>query len=158
MIENAIETQRHFTIYFFPPAYGKMLECPRKRQKIAFVTKKPTYDRLVKKESFLGRKIIDESCVLVKNRQTKVRFEKPPFIGYRVYFSSFYPTIYVLFTFYSTILLQFTQNFGLGLFEMRDLQFHSPLVEPTLRTKWISRSRSLLWHGWLHWIELNWIK
>ena len=61
--------------------YGKMLECPRKRQKISFVTKKSKYDRLVKKESFLGRKIIDESCVLVKNRQTKIRFEKPPFIG-----------------------------------------------------------------------------
>ena len=61
--------------------YGKMLEDPKKRQRVAFVTDKKRYHRLVKKESFDARKIIDENCVLVKNKQTKVRFEKPLFIG-----------------------------------------------------------------------------
>lgn len=37
-----------------------MLEDPRKRQRIAFVTQKRTYERLVKKETFSGRRIIDE--------------------------------------------------------------------------------------------------
>ena len=59
-----------------------MLEDPRKRQKISFVTKRNVYERLVKKNSFIGRRIIDSSAVLVKNRQTKVKFEKPLFIGY----------------------------------------------------------------------------
>ena len=88
-----------------------MLECPRKRQKIAFVTKKPTYDRLVKKESFLGRKIIDESCVLVKNRQTKVRFEKPPFIGYVFYSSSLRSSNNILSRSQFINLFQFPQDF-----------------------------------------------
>ena len=59
-----------------------MLEDPRKRKKIAFVTQKRVYDRLVKKETFSGRRIIDESAVLLKHDETKVKFEKPLFIGY----------------------------------------------------------------------------
>ena len=37
---------------------------------------------MVKKESYIGRKIIDTNCVLLKNRQTKIAFTKPNSIGY----------------------------------------------------------------------------
>lgn len=58
-----------------------MLECPRKRKQVAFVTDVNRYHRLVKKTSFVSRRVIDDNCVLIQNRQTKVRFEKPLFIG-----------------------------------------------------------------------------
>ena len=58
-----------------------MLENPRDRQKISFVTDRKKYYQLANKGSFVGRKIVSPNCVLVKNRQTKIVFDKPLFIG-----------------------------------------------------------------------------
>ena len=54
---------------------------PRKRQVISFVTERAKYTKLANKANFMGRKIISENCVLVKNKQTKICFDKPLFVG-----------------------------------------------------------------------------
>ena len=54
---------------------------PRKRQVISFVTERAKYTKLANKANFMGRKIILENCVLVKNKQTKICFDKPLFVG-----------------------------------------------------------------------------
>ena len=61
--------------------FGKMLEDPRRREKISFVTQKKRYLKLANKANFMGRKIISQNCVLMKNKQTKIAFNKPLFIG-----------------------------------------------------------------------------
>ena len=58
-----------------------MLEDPRRREQVSFVTDTKRYYNLVNKANFLGRKIISENCVLVKNKKTKIAFDKPLFIG-----------------------------------------------------------------------------
>lgn len=58
-----------------------MLEDPRRRMKINFTVTQAKYDKLVKKHSFVGRKIISERCLLIKNKQSRVAFTKPLFIG-----------------------------------------------------------------------------
>ena len=63
--------------------FGKMLEDPRRREKISFVTQKKRYLKLANKANFMGRKIISQNCVLMKNKQTKIAFNKPLFIGKR---------------------------------------------------------------------------
>ena len=66
--------------------FGKMLEDPRRREKISFVTQKKRYLKLANKANFMGRKIISQNCVLMKNKQTKIAFNKPLFIGKRKMF------------------------------------------------------------------------
>ena len=58
-----------------------MLEDPRKRQRISFVTDISAYTRLAKKNSFIGRRILDENAALIKNKRVKTTFDKPTFIG-----------------------------------------------------------------------------
>jgi hypothetical protein len=64
--------------------FGKTMENIRKRVNVEVVNDKKRRDKLVSKPTYDDMKIIDENLVVIKNKRTKLRLDKPIYCGFAI--------------------------------------------------------------------------